>query len=99
MPKLTVSVATYNEIASLLEAKGLRMGENVKELILEKGTELEQPVDYRLATIRKDAAIVASRAFNGSSGFVDFVDEIFQYILTGKLVSNIAHTSIPAEWK
>jgi hypothetical protein len=82
--KLTVSAAAYNEIASALEKEGLKLGVNVGTLVLERGTELVQPIDYRLATIRKDAGLIAARAYGPIEiSFVDFMDSIYQYIING----------------
>lgn len=105
--KLEVSVATFNEIASKLEAKGLKFGDNIKEIILEKGTELKQPIDYRQATMRKDAAFVAASIFKGypNTFTIQAIDDIFQYILTGEIVDTLVTTDkltgeiVTAKWK
>jgi len=100
--KLTISAASFNEIAAALEKEGLKLDVNVGTLTLERGTKLEQPIDYRLATIRKDAAIVASRAYRGTDNFVDFVDEIYQYIIMGKKTELPTATNLAQsikEWK
>jgi hypothetical protein len=106
--KITVSPETYHEIVDELAKKGYKLGENVNALTLEKGTIVRPNVDFRLASIRKDAALVASRAFNPSDmgiDFVQFVDQIFQYILTGKKDEASIYAKYPQgnmptnEWK
>lgn len=84
--KIEVSAACFNEIAAALEKKGHKIGENVGTLTIDKGTQFEQPIDYRLATIRKDAGLIAARAYTINEGviFVDFMDQIYQYIIEGK---------------
>lgn len=80
--KLTISAASFNEIASALVEQGYKPGE--VEIVLTKGTKLEQPIDYRLATIRKDAGLIAARQNIPSNQFVSFMEEIYQYIINGK---------------
>jgi hypothetical protein len=95
--KLKVSVAAFHEIASLLEQQGFKPDGSVA-LTLEKGTLLEHPIDFRLATIRRDCAVAAARAFNPSEmgiDFVKFTDTIFQYVLTGK----VEEKTVATEWK
>lgn len=90
--KLTVSTATFGEIAAALEQQGFKLGVNVAEIVLAKGTELKQPVDFRLATIRRDAGTIAAQAFNASDmgvDFVQFIDQIYQYILNEHKPPNI----------
>jgi hypothetical protein len=94
--KIAISAASYNEIAAALEKKGYKLDLNVGIIQLEKNVELEHPIDYRLATIRRDCATVAARAWsyaNGTNNFVSFVDEIFQYVLNGM------PEPITKEWK
>jgi len=94
---LSISAASYNEIAAALEKKGMKLGENVGVLQLERGTKLEQPIDYRLATIRKDAALIAARICQGNPNIliIDMIDEIYQYIINGKQLLEPFKT----EWK
>lgn len=84
--KITISTASYDEIASILEKQGFKLGTNVAEIVLAKGTEITQPVDFRLATIRRDCANLASRVYQRrhEAGFIEFTDEVFQYVLNGK---------------
>lgn len=84
--KLLVSLSTYNEIAEILEKKGISTAEQ-RELTLEKGTQLEAPVSYKLVTIRRDAAGIAALVYkdqNMINDFVDFCDEVYNYIMYGK---------------
>ena len=82
--KIKLSIASFNEFGAALEAQGLKFGENINTILIEKGTEIERPIDYRQATMRKDAGLIASRAFNNGSDFIAFMDQIYEYILNGK---------------
>lgn len=85
--KLTVSIATFDEINAALEQQGFKLGTNVAEIVLTKGTELKQPIDFRLATIRRDCANLAARVCQGgkvsSYDFINFTNEVFGYVLNG----------------
>lgn len=83
--KLTVSIPTFNEIAGLLEKEGQKI--NGISLTLEKGTALVPPIDYRLVTIRRDCVIEATKIWsdlNYTIDFVEFADQIYQYVLNEK---------------
>lgn len=85
MSKLLVSLATYNEIAGLLEKSGEKINDG-KGLILDKSTALVPPVDFRLIAIRRDCADIASKTFmQGSGNFVDYVNEIYEFVLNQKV--------------
>ncbi len=103
--KIIVSPETYHEISDALAAKGYKLGENVNALTIEKGTELRSSVDFRLATIRKDAGFIAARAFINTdvgTDFSTFMDEIYQYIIKGRppdAVSLVTGEAVKTEWK
>ena len=105
MIKLTVSIATFDEIAQLLEQQGLKVNDG-KQLILEKGTFLVPPIDFRLATIRRDCVMEAAKIYvkGVDDNFIDLVNEIYQYVVFGKkdeklnLVINTEATE-KKEWK
>lgn len=82
--KLTVSVQTYNEIASLLEKEGYKV--DARPITLEKGMDLVPPIDYRLVTIRRDCVIESSKICAAQcEDIVDCADRIYQYVLNEKL--------------
>lgn len=85
--KIKLSVASFNELGAALEARGLKFGENVKELIIEKGDELERPIDYRQATMRRDAGNIAARTYTNMPNFIELMNEIYEYILNGTIKS------------
>ena len=92
--KIAISAASYNEIAAALEKKGYKLDLNVGIIQLEKNVELEHPIDYRLATIRRDCATVAARACQGKGELtIEAIDNIFQYVLNGM------PEPITKEWK
>ena len=86
--KLSVSVPTFNEIASLLEKEGVKINSDIV-LTLEKGVALVPPVDYRLVTIRRDVLIESIKLVNNInisevSDFIEFTNKLFNYVLNGK---------------
>ena len=86
--KLSVSVSTFNEIASLLEKEGVKINGGIT-LTLEKGVALVPPVDYRLVTIRRDVLIESIKLVNNInisevSDFIEFTNKLFNYVLNGK---------------
>jgi hypothetical protein len=97
MAKLKVSISTYNEIASLLELQGIKLGENNNQLILEKDTQLLSPIDYRLVTIRRDVADIAAKSYNiqnidNNVSFVEYVNELFNFVLKGEIPQKQTNT-------
>jgi hypothetical protein len=96
--KLVVSLATYGEIAMLLEAKGMKPSEG-RPLIIEQGTVIAPPVDFRLATMRRDAIVEASKLTSNSlkistSEFINIANDIYSYILN----SQIPKETKPDQW-
>jgi hypothetical protein len=85
--KIEISSASFHEIADALAKQGYKLGDNADVITLHNGTKIEQPIDFRLANVRKDAGLIAARAFNPSDigiDFVIFMDKIYQYIINGK---------------
>jgi len=84
--KLSVSLSTYNEIAELLEKHGISTAEK-RELILEKGTQLEAPVSYKLVTIRRDAAGIAAQAYEHDQGKIgNLLISVMKFTITSCMV-------------
>ena len=93
--KIKLSIPSYHEIAGNLEAAGIKLTEN-ETLIIDKDVSLERPIDWRLLTVRKDCIIEAAKVYrhpvdpNGDfeitdcQHFLNFVEELYQYILNGK---------------
>lgn len=83
--KLEVSVPTFNEIAGLLEAKGVNPADE-KTVVLDKSISLVRPIDYRLVTIRRDCVIEAAKIYRGDTidEFIEYADKIYQYVLNNK---------------
>lgn len=86
MAKLICSVATFNEIAGLLEAQGIKPNER-GTLSLEKGAHLVPPIDYRLATIRKDCIAITGTVYktNNVLDFLRFAAMLYDYVLNGNI--------------
>lgn len=86
--KLEVSSPTFNEIAGLLEAKGIDIGKEGTVLTLTKGMSLVRPIDYRLVVIRRDCVIEATKIFShgrSDNEFMELVDKIYEYVLNNKM--------------
>lgn len=105
-PKIPVSIATFHELAAALEKMGIKTSD-AKTLIIEKGSDLQPPIDWRLVTVRKDCAEIITKLFefypDGTSVPVA-IEELFQYIVHHKLPEKIEpelETNIPTkgEWK
>lgn len=90
MPTIKVSSACYNEIATALEKQGLKLGVNVKGLTIDQDMTIVDPVDWRAATVRKDCIVAAANATCVETGIIILADQMFQYVLTGK-VENAEH--------
>lgn len=93
--ELKVSMATYGEIAALLEQSGVKINTG-EPLTIVKTDKFAPPVDFRLVTIRRDiisecAKVYSSpfdedgRAISDASNFLKFVDTVYQYVLNNKL--------------
>lgn len=85
--RLKVSHQTFNEIAGLLEQQGLKLGTNTNELLLEKGDNLVPPIDYRLATIRRDCIVEAVKVYTADKArgnIQEIAENILQYVLYGQ---------------
>ena len=94
--KLKISIASYNEIAAALEKHGVKVNE-LPELTLEKNIHvLEHPIDFRLATMRRDAAGIAAQVCKTEDilAFLGFTEAIYAYVLNG---DNIGKKQ--EEWK
>lgn len=85
MPTIKVSSACYNEIATALEKQGLKLGVNVKGLTIDQDMTIVDPVDWRAATVRKDCIVAASNANIPYRDRIKLADDMFQYVLTGKV--------------
>lgn len=82
--ELHVTEATYNEIASAMQASGQTLTAG-SEIVLTKDIMVKNPLDLRMIAIRKDAAEVVAKTYNGPpDGFIDFADKVTDYILHGK---------------
>jgi hypothetical protein len=97
-----VSISTYNEIAGLLETQGIKLGDNHKEITLEKNMELLSPIDYRLVTIRRDVADIAAKSYNQQNfdnheDFVEYVNKLFNFILKGELPEQKSNNTLTIE--
>lgn len=93
--KIEISSASFHEVVDALAKQGYKLGDNADQVTLVKGTQIVQPIDFRMANVRKDAGLIAARAFKEDMGksFIYFMAEIYNYIIEGKV------EPITKEWK
>lgn len=101
-PKLVLSIPTFHELAAALEKMGIKTSD-AKTLIIEKGSDLQPPIDWRLVIVRKDCAEIITKLFefypDGTSIPVA-IEELFQYIVHHKLPDEEpANEPTKGEWK
>lgn len=83
MAKIKLSLSAYNEFQTVLERQGIKLSSNEK-IILESDDQIVTNVDYKLVTIRRDIADIASKSYDGSSEyFVKYVDNLYNYVMFG----------------
>lgn len=88
--KISVSQPCYNEIATALERHGIKLGENSKEILLERNDQLVQPTDWRMATVRKDCLMEAVKLTiplplkDRNQSVMEIADLFLEYIMNGK---------------
>lgn len=80
---LPLSIPTYNEIAGLLEQKGIKINDR-GTIELKRTDLLTPPVDYRSATIRRDVlTAICNSEINGN--LLKICEQAYQWVLTGEL--------------
>ena len=90
---LKVSMETFNEIANALEARGEKVN-STENIVLTKDVSIKGPIDYRQVTIRKDVLVEVAKVYktplindfevSNSKHFIDFLDDVYNYILKGE---------------
>jgi hypothetical protein len=96
--KLKLSLPSYNEIAIKLAEAGIKLTDN-DTLTIEKMSDIERPIDWRLVQVRKDCVVEALKLYsperlynddgnetgrkNNVKEFLEFVNEIYDYVLEG----------------
>lgn len=103
---LKVSVPTFHEIAQKMEETGNKIGES-DTITLTKDTALERPIDWRMVTVRKDVVTEAAKVYHApmdndgfeitnSVHFVNFVDDVLNYVINGTKPENQVKTTAAA---
>ena len=86
MTKIVVSNSAFNEIIAALEKQDKKLGQNVTTITIEKGDYPVPENDLRMATIRADVAKIAASVWVGDTkNFVVFANEVFNFVLSGKV--------------
>lgn len=100
IPKIIISVASFNEIAGKLEAVGIRIGEG-RSINLEKGTALIPDHDLRMVTMRRDAIDIAAKSYNSSihgADFVTYASKVFEFMFNGEVHQSANLDGTPKGW-
>jgi hypothetical protein len=107
---IKVSETCYNEIANALDRLGKKVEPGAK-ITIEKNDKIINPIDLRAATMRRDAAQIAQVAYRSDitnttgqvsanpQSFVEFCNEIYQFILKGEYQQVSQPTAAKKEWK
>lgn len=82
--RIKVSSLAFDEIAAALTRQGQKINEQ-GSCVIEKDMTIEQPYDFRLATIRKDCLVEAVKHLhnNGGANVVDLANQMFEFVLNG----------------
>lgn len=83
--KITVSLPTFNEIASLIEKEGGKINDG-KAVEISKGTAILPPVDFRLVQMRQNCADIAVKS--NPANLVQVANELYEFVLNGKVEEN-----------
>lgn len=85
MVKIKISLAAYNELQTAFERLGIKSISSEK-IILEPDHQITTDVDYKLVTIRRDIADIASKSyetFENKEPFVEYVNKLYNYVMFG----------------
>lgn len=92
---VNVSLETFNEIANALEAAGVKINADAP-ISITKDIKIKGPVDYRQVQIRRDVMQEVVKVYEppmnedgsvcltDSSHFINFLDDVYSYILKGE---------------
>lgn len=86
--KIKVSHDTFNEIEAALQSAGREIDGN-NDITIEKTDALVQPINFKLATVRRDCLCEAVKvATSGYSAEVmnitDLANEMYEFVIKGK---------------
>lgn len=80
--KISVSLPTYNELISVLEIQGYKLGINTAEITIKKNDEIVRPLDVRLAMIRRDCL---SEAVKHGGDWFKVANQMYEWVTTGEI--------------
>lgn len=106
--ELNVSLETFNEIANGLEAKGIKVNAD-SPITIAKDVKIKGPIDYRQVQIRRDVLSEVVKVYKApvdkremeisdSKDFINYMEDIYQYILTGKKVETKPKSEPANKW-
>ena len=106
MPELKISVAAFNEIAQALQLTGKQL-EAGAPITLTKDDKIVNPIDYRLATMRRDCAEICSKVYNASHmdkgiNFLEFCQRTYNFVLMNDITepdTDKPKVNTPSVWK
>lgn len=81
MTKITINVSTecYDEIYAAMKAAGLEAMPN--ELTIKRDMTIQQPIDMRLATIRRDCLVEAVKCACPTADKVNLAQQMFDFVI------------------
>lgn len=90
--EINLSVDAYDEFFGALQAKGIQV-KSGESIVIDKDIRLKGP-NYKQVEIRRDVLIEVCKVYkspmegdfetNDVLGFINFVDAVYKYILTGE---------------
>ena len=91
--EIKVSAACYNELAETLNKLGKKIAPGAT-ITIDKDEKIIDPTDWRFLKVRENAVMFAAQAYfaydkaneaRSSKGFTEFANEIYRFILIGKM--------------
>lgn len=96
MPKIELNVSsdTFDEISNALNDKGTKINGD-DPILLTKDIAIKGPINYRRVNLRHQILMEVAKVYktpidkddyevSNSKHFIDFLDDVFHYILEGK---------------
>ncbi len=91
---ISVSIECYDEIATAMKAAGLEVTPDA--LTIKRDTTITQPVDFRLATIRRDCLVEAVKARPDAP--LALAEEMYWFVIGQAEIGHPGQTN-KQEWK
>lgn len=108
MPKIDVKVSSeaFDEFTGALNDAGIKLGKD-DEITITKDMAVKGPINYRQVNLRHQILIEVAKVYktpiqkdfevSNSAHFIDFLDDVYKYILEGKDKTTDNKTKTPAK--